>query len=202
MTGPTHKRYSILFSYIFVILLYEIGISHINFYIVLIMVLLVSKCGALFPDLDHNWENVKEKTVGNRIINIIIHITGGKHRSWQTHSWDICLISLVLSLYFVNELYVNELLTEINKEILNVIIVGFYIGWVSHLFSDMLTGEGVRLFCWNKKKIAFVPKRLFGFKFSTGDKWEEFNYNVIGLCNIVVGALIFTYPILRYIFTN
>ena len=29
------------------------------------------------------------KTTFSRIINILIHITGGKHRSWQTHSLDI-----------------------------------------------------------------------------------------------------------------
>lgn len=202
MTAPTHKRYSITFAILTTVLFYEIGINNINYYLLLILILLISKCGALFPDLDHNWENVKEKNIINRIINVIIHVTGGKHRSWQTHSWDICIISLIIALNISDVLYKSEILTEVNKEIFNIIIVGFYIGWISHLFSDMLTGEGVRIFCWYKKKIAFVPKKILGFKFNTGDKWEQFNYNLLGMINTLLILLAITYPIMRYIITS
>ena len=89
MTGPTHRVYSVLFAFITVILLEILEITQIGYYQTLLLVLVFSKSGALFPDLDHLWQNIKVKNLMNKIINTLIHITGGKHRSWQTHSIDI-----------------------------------------------------------------------------------------------------------------
>lgn len=83
MTGPTHRVYAVLFAYIATIIIYENNLSNIIYYSILILVLLLSKKGAAFPDLDHAWHNIGDKSVPNKIINSIIHITGGKHRSWQ-----------------------------------------------------------------------------------------------------------------------
>lgn len=200
MTGPTHKVYSILFAFLTAILLYHINISNINYYLILIIVLLVSKKGAVFPDLDHNWQSIGDKSVPNKIINTIIHITGGKHRSWQTHSIDICTI-FTLSTYFVPcYLYSIGKITGINKEVIIILGLGFASGWISHLFSDMLTSGGVRLICFLKFKVKFVPRQIGKLKFNTGNEWEKFNYKTISILNKIVGCLSLTYPfIISYI---
>ena len=98
MTYPTHRQYAICFAFLTSMLVYKYSLSEINYYLALPIILMASKYGALFPDLDHIWQNVKEKTVPNWIINKLIHITGGKHRSWQTHSIDI--LAIFGELYF------------------------------------------------------------------------------------------------------
>ena len=102
MTAPTHRQYSICFALIANMLLYIYGITEINYYLALPIMLMASRSGALFPDVDHNWQNVKDKTVVNWFINKLIHITGGKHRSWQTHSIDIVVIFCFLSYILPN----------------------------------------------------------------------------------------------------
>ena len=67
-------------------------------------------------------------------------------------------------------------------------------GWTSHLFSDMLTGEGVRLVCWNKFKVRFVPKKIGNFRFNTGRGWEEFVYKTTRIINIPLGFAAVVYP--------
>ena len=106
---------------------------------------MASKAGAIFPDLDHDWHNIGVKTVPNWIINKIIHITGGKHRSWQTHSIDICAWFTVLAINLPIIMYNKQMISEVNKEMLSILMIGFASGWISHLYADMLTGEGVRL---------------------------------------------------------
>jgi membrane-bound metal-dependent hydrolase YbcI (DUF457 family) len=88
------------------------------------------------------------------VINSIIHLTGGKHRSWQTHSWDMWLISLLGALKF------NTLLNRDNSDVFILLVLGFWSGWFSHLVSDMMTSAGVRVLCWWKKSnVALVPKQ-------------------------------------------
>lgn len=214
MTGKTHKVYSVLFSFIFTIILYNDKVSQINYYLSLIIILLVARKGALFPDLDHSWTKVHEKTVPNKIINTIISITGGKHRSWQTHSIDICTIFTLSSIILTNYLHKKEYISTVNKEVLLIILLGFASGWISHLFSDMLTSEGVRLFCWLKFKIKFVPRKISIpkikivklklkiireeiIRFNTGNEWEQFNYKIISILNKIVGFICIIYPIIK-----
>lgn len=194
MTGPTHRVYSVCFAFLTTILYYNNNITEINYYLALIIILLVSKKGALFPDLDHIWKNVHEKTVPNKIVNTLIHITGGKHRSWQTHSIDICTWFTVLSYYLPKILYNKGIISIVNREVMSILLLGFASGWISHLFSDMLTGEGVRLFCFNKKKVRFVPRKIGNFKFNTGNEWEAFNYKTISIINKVLGVICLIYP--------
>lgn len=196
MTGQTHRQYSICFAYITTIILFRLGISNINYYLGLPIVLLTAKSGALFPDLDHTWANVHDKTMLNKIINVLIHITGGKHRSWQTHSLDICALCAFLSVWLPIKLYDIGKISIINKEVLFLVLVGFMSGWVSHMFSDMLTSGGVRIFCWWKFKLKLVPRQLFGLKFNTGNEWEKFNYLTMKKINCILGIICITYPII------
>ena len=197
MTGPTHRQYSICFGLITLIILYTYNITNVNYYLALLIILMASKSGALFPDVDHHWDAVHDKTVVNKVINTIIHLTGGKHRSWQTHSIDICTCFTVTSYLIPNMLYDNELITNINKEVLLLLMLGFASGWVSHLFSDMLTSAGVRLICFIPKlKIKLVPKKIGKLKFNTGHEWENFNFRIIKVLKIVLGVYTLIYPIL------
>lgn len=155
MTYKTHREFSVSFVIIANALIWKLGIIDINYYISLIVLILFGKQGALFPDVDHIWRNVKEKTILNKVINTIIHITKGVHRSWQTHSWDIWFMTFVGSI-FASERY----LIGNDRIVMILVIIGFWAGWFSHLFSDMLSSDGVRLFCWSKKtKIKLVPKQ-------------------------------------------
>lgn len=155
MTYKTHREFSVSFVIIANALMWKLGILDINYYISLIVLILFGKQGALFPDVDHIWRNVKEKTILNKVINTIIHITKGTHRSWQTHSIDIWVISLIGSI-----LASYNYLNGNNRTVMTLVIIGFWAGWFSHLFSDMLSSDGIRLFCWSKKiKLKLVPKQ-------------------------------------------
>ena len=200
MTYPTHKQYAISFSFISSILIYKYGLSELNYYLILPIMILTAKYGALFPDIDHSWQNVKDKTVPNWIINKLIHITGGKHRSWQTHSIDILLVITLVSLYFPNFLYTYNRISLSNKELMSIILIGFCSGWISHMLADMMTSAGVRLFCWNRKLIIrLVPRHIGKLKFNTGNEWEQFVYKVVKGINIVLGFVCLIYPFIPYI---
>lgn len=191
MTSPTHKEFSIVWACLAAIIIYTHGLSEINFYLALIVMIPLSSAGALFPDLDHSWENIKVKNSITWIINKILKITGAKHRSWQTHSLDIALVFCILSIQIPLLLQGNDIIDSFNREILSIIWFGFGIGWLSHLFSDMLTSGGVRLLCFYNKTYEFVPKKIFKFKFNTGGDWEEFVHNQIKKVNaiIILGCL-------------
>ena len=194
MTGPTHRRYSVCFALISTIIIYKYNITSINYYLSLIIILMASKAGAIFPDLDHEWHNVGVKTVPNWIINKLIHITGGKHRSWQTHSIDICAIFTLLAIILPNILYNKSLISDVNKEMLSILMIGFASGWISHLFADMLTSAGVRLLFFVKKPVKLVPRKIGPLVFNTGNEWESFNYKVINIINILLGIGCLLYP--------
>lgn len=195
MTGPTHKQYSVSLAYLTVILIYMLDMTQINYYLALMIVLMTSKLGALFPDLDHDWSNIGNKTVTTKVINTLIHVTGGKHRSWQTHSIDICAVFTVGAYLLPRYLYSKSILSEIDKEVLSILMIGFASGWISHMFSDMLTSAGVRVIFFINKKVRLVPKKIGSLKFNTGHEWEAFNYKFIKLLNILLGIVCITYPL-------
>lgn len=203
MTAPTHRQYSICFGYVTLVILYNLGITNVNYYLALPLILMASRYGAVFPDLDHSWQNVSDKTFLNKIINVLIHATGGKHRSWQTHSIDIVIYSGLLSWFLPNKLYQVGMITDVNKEVLLLLLLGFMSGWVSHMFSDMLTSEGVRLVCILKFKIKLVPKRIGNLKFNTGHEWEKFNYKIVKVLNIFLSIICLAYPLIHeFILSN
>ena len=194
MTAITHRQYSISFALISNILLYHFGITEINYYLTLPIILLVGKYGALFPDIDHSWNNVKDKTVVNWFINKLIHLTGGKHRSWQTHSIDIVAIYTVVAAFLPGILFKYEKISIVNKEVLSLILISFASGWISHIFSDMLTSAGVRVICFIPFKLAFVPKHIGKLRFNTGNEWEAFCYKSTRVINVFIGLLAIIYP--------
>lgn len=159
MNGLTHRKFAVAFAYIGVIVMSVLNTTSLNYFLVLAIMLPISQVGARFPDWDHDWSNIKDKNTVTFIINKLIHLTGGKHRCWQTHSWDICIGSLVGILFAIYQFADKIRLDELNKVVLTVIILAFWCGWVSHLFSDMLTSGGVRLFFWSTFKVKLVPRK-------------------------------------------
>lgn len=192
MTYMTHKVFAIGWVLIGNMILYTRGVTNVNYYLALIITLQAGKYGALFPDVDHHWASVKEKTAVNFAVNKFIHMTGGKHRSWQTHSWDVWLVITSIGL-LIPTLDTIEMST-VNRELFKILWIGFTMGWMSHLVSDMLTGEGVRLFCWRKFKIRFVPKKLGKLRFNTGKEWEQFVYRATRIVNIPLGFVAIIFP--------
>lgn len=196
MTAITHRAFAVWFISIINLVMWYTGKREVNFYLGWIVMLYAARSGALFPDIDHQWELVKEKTTINHILNVLIHITGGKHRSWQTHSWDIAIVYTVVSGILPGYLNERGILDGTNATILSLLMVGFAVGWVSHLISDMLTSAGVRVVCWRGNKIALVPKKILGFRFNTGHEWEAMVYKVTKGLNVVVGVIGIIAPIL------
>ena len=194
MTYRTHKQYSIAFSYIALMILYTLKLFNFSYYLCFPIILLVGQWGAKFPDLDHNFANIKDKNVLTWCISKLIHITGGKHRSWQTHSWDICVIYSV-----VTNLLIGKYLNEMDSGLAFLINCGFIAGWISHLVADMFNGVGVRIVCWSKKTVAFVPRKLFGIHFNTGGDWEIFNYKVMRMADVIFGLIALVYPFMEQI---
>ena len=195
MTSKTHKRFSVSFAIIGSMLICNYETANVNYYLELLVMISFGKVGALFPDVDHHWELVKEKTAVNWIINRIIKLTGGKHRSWQTHSLDIATVFMYLCYLAPKLLYKYNYISSIDREIATVIFMGFASGWLSHLISDMLNGVGVRLFCFSNFKVAFVPRKLFKIRFNTGNEWEEFVYKSMQTINIILGVYSIVYPV-------
>lgn len=201
MTAPTHKQYSVTFVLLTAILMYSNGIFTKNFnsiqpnyYLALLMMLPIAKIGAKFPDVDHEWEFVKDKTVVNRVINLLIHMTGGKHRSWQTHSIDIVVWCTLALCYIPDILIERHIVSVVNGKLIYLIALAFMSGWISHIFSDMLNGVGVRVFFFLDFKVAFVPRKFLWIHFNTGEAWEEFNFFIIRIINIALGIIAIAYP--------
>lgn len=197
MTGKTHKRISLQLAYL-IWGLYNLLVSNTytyiwEYYILCMVVAEFCKEGTLFPDLDHNWQSVKEKTVLTKIVNLFIRLTGGKHRSRHTHSWDLCLLLGGGSIFAIYKFMPENFITYLFL----YIVVGFVMGWATHLFADMLTKDGVYLFCFNKKRIAFVPSHFLGINFKTGDTWEEFCYNTARILEGITFVFAMLVPIIK-----
>lgn len=201
MTYNTHRAFMVWVVLVANIIIYNKGLNAVDYYLSMIVMLQFGKIGALFPDVDHTWRNVKEKTIPNLIVNKLIHITGGSHRSWQTHSIDIVIIVTIISISLPRYLYTRGILDIVNSNIISIILLGFSSGWISHIISDMLSSEGVRVLCFRRKKVALVPKELFGLRFNTGDVWEDFVYKVTRIFNIVIGIYTLIYPIINNEYT-
>ena len=74
-------------------------------------------------------------------------------------------------------------------------MLGFSAGWISHIFSDMLTSAGVKVVCFLKLRIAFVPKHIGKLRFNTGNEWEAFCYKTTRIINVIIGIICLLYPL-------
>lgn len=195
MTAPTHRRFGICFALLGALFL---NLTSINYYLMVILLYTFSQVGAKFPDVDHHWQNVKDKTVVNWFINKFIRLTGGKHRSWHTHSIDIALVSTLIGFLLTDLAYDLKFISLVDRELIVAIWLGFCLGWLSHLFADMLNYAGVRLTCFSNKKVRLVPKNLFSMRFKTGEEWETYVELFQKYVNIILGFVVLIYPLILH----
>jgi len=148
--------------------------------------------GSGFPDIDKEGTEADKK---NPYLGKFIRAFGVHHRGKFSHSLDsmtlLFSILALIAVYAVPSLFISmlhylpvEVMSQINNlGIVNMVMVGgainkvllatvvfAYVGVVSHLFADLPTGGGVRLFFFMK---PFKVKSKF---FRTGDDstWELF----------------------------
>ena len=149
--------------------------------------------GSIFPDIDHAWPKSPAKDPISFVMNKSIHIGDGnllnaRHRSWQTHSFILPLISLIIYWIIQSRL----VLQQADGMILNLILLGFLLGVISHFILDMLTPGGIvliipSLMSHKRQTFKLVPKTEF---FITGGKFETFVRWMMCLCLIVLIILI------------
>ncbi len=202
MTALTHKQFAISWVLIGNMILSMQDLSQINYYLSMIIMVQIAKYGALFPDIDCAWHSVKEKNGYTRVMNFLIRITGGKHRSWQTHSLDLALLMLLIAYWLPRHLYQYGVINSLNMEVSQIIMISFAIGWLSHLFSDMLNAEGVRVFCFLKFRLGLVPKQFMGIKFKTGEEWEKIVLRFTKILNVIIWFIALILPLICYQLTG
>jgi membrane-bound metal-dependent hydrolase YbcI (DUF457 family) len=182
MTGTTHRAFSVTFALGGAFALTRFGLSEVNPLVAAPVLIMAARYGALLPDVDHHWDSVADKTVPNRIINGFIHLTGGAHRSWQTHSWDVYIVVLATVLLFPASMIAS--LGTATMSVFYALVYGVLLGWCSHLFADMLTPQGVRIVCWSRVKVRLVPKWAM---FATGSGWEDLCLKTVKVINVFAG---------------
>ncbi|MBT5491947.1 metal-dependent hydrolase, partial [bacterium] len=108
------------------------------------IILFIVSIGALLPDLDHH------KSYISRKIKIISFFTGFlKHRG-PTHRLDYNILFFGFFSVLTMEIF--------NNPILSYIIIWLGIGSILHIYGDMHTKSGVKLF--GKKTFYVLPKKM------------------------------------------
>lgn len=114
--------------------------------------------GSIAPDIDHPESKIGRKFILKPISIFISKVFG--HRT-ITHS-------VVMSIFMTMILLSSTLLfTGISNFIYSNLIIGFCVGWFSHLLLDLLTVKGIPVF------YPFIKKKYNLLKFKTS-KDEEF----------------------------
>lgn len=117
-----------------------------------------STIGSLAPDIDHPTSTVGRKFILKPISIFINKVFG--HRT-ITHS-------VVMSIFMTLILLSSTLLfTGVPNFIYTNLVIGFCVGWFSHLLLDLLTVKGIPVF------YPFIKKKYNLLKFRT-DRDEEF----------------------------
>lgn len=194
MTGETHRVYAICYTFIAAMILYVAGFMIYNYYLTLFMMVVIAPLGAKFPDYDVDPEYLPVKTVPARVLNTVIRLTGGRHRSWHTHSIGAFLIVCGAVWWLCFKVEPTEWFSHDDQLLLLAMSVSFLCGWMSHLFADMLQYKGVKFLF--KKVIRIVPRRIGKLKFNTSGEWEQFNYTVINAANKWIGFIALVFPLI------
>lgn len=197
MCKKTHAEFAQGFAILSCILFDILFPNFVHFYILAILTTIIANKFAKFQDYDQNWNVVSEKTTLSRIINKIVVITGGTHRSKQTHALDLVLCRYALSFYLVTVAGQTGVLSLFEVNLVRVMLFGAFSGELSHLIADMFNGDGIWLSIFSKKKTAIVPKKIGKFRFNTGGAWEKFFYLVCYKFNRVLEVIAVLYPVLK-----
>lgn len=190
MIGKTHRAGGTVFAVVGFEVMRQKGLllPEVNPLIQLAVMYPVAQWASTLPDLDHHWGAVGGKSPVNWVVHKLLHLTRPKHRSWQTHSILVSggLLFLLYSLVLLGN-QVWDGVSSTDWVIMRILITGFILGYVSHLFLDSINPSGIHLI--PGYKIRFVPRTSF---FATGGTWET--KIIYPLCLIV--SVVFALSIL------
>lgn len=130
--------------------------------------------GAKLPDIDTKTSTISHK---NRIISFFLRIFT-EHRG-ITHT------PFLLSIFCV---YLNSFAIRINQLWINSIVVGFTIGYMSHLVYDMLNPRGIPLL------YPVMKKKFHLARITTGSFSERLFY--------LVNIILFLVMCFKFVNTN
>lgn len=171
MMYATHKAGGALFALVGFEVLSKnnLLIPDISPWLQLILMYPAASFGSTFPDLDHHWGSVKEKTPMNWLLHKILHLTQPKHRSWQTHCLLIAFgaCALAFSLLYAMTVYRWFGVNDSTLAIIRLLVMGISLGVLSHLVLDAFTRSGIWLI--PGVKIRLVPDSE---NFSTDTPYE------------------------------
>jgi inner membrane protein len=179
MTGRTHQLFGFTVVYATVLVLPYLDV---NTQSLVVGTMLVS-LGGLAPDLD-NEDNVIYTLVpaGRGIISEVFERVFGKHRSISHSLLGIAIIGYLSGWLFEKIPLENGLDTT-------ALWYAFMIAFVTHIFADFLTKDGVPLLWPIKFRFGFPPVKFLRIK--TGG-WVE-DYIVNGLLVLSLILLTVTY---------
>lgn len=133
--------------------------------------------GSIAPDIDHPQSKVGRKFLIKPISIFINKVFG--HRT-ITHS---LIMSLFMSIALVAS---TSLFSGLIGFIYTNLIIGFCVGWISHLILDIITIEGIPIY------YPFIKKKYNIFKFKT-NKDEELVSMIVILFTGILMMLYFHY---------
>ena len=119
--------------------------------------------GAKLPDIDTRRSSITNK---NRLLSFLIRVYT-KHRG-ITHSHFLLFIfmTLFMPLLELNDIYINNF------------IIGFFLGYLSHLIYDMMNPKGIPLFYPVSKNHIHIAKIVTG-------SFEEIVFRFINLLLLI-----------------
>lgn len=116
------------------------------------------------PDLDQNKDSVAQISPINLVIQKIFSFTGTKHRGWQSHILPVILAFLAYIGTAFGLIFKHSNGTEIT--IIGLIVLGLFLGLLSHMILDMMTRQGLKFGSINLRLVPDMD--LFG----AGTKYE------------------------------
>ncbi len=160
MTGRTHDlaAFTGLSVYFVVFPLIDMSLA------TLITLLAANFIGGLFPDIDQSTGALWNRLRGGSFLGKLISPLLGGHRL-ITHS----ILGLVLTGYLLR--WILEVLHNVLLVDMNIVWWGFMIGFVTHLFMDMLTRDGIPLLFPIPVKFGIPPIKSMRPK--TGGLFEK-----------------------------
>jgi len=175
MTFKTHVTTSLLISEAFLIITYPIFKNYYNLTNLLFFFLIII-FSSLFPDIDEEKSTISKIMPGSIFIHKFF-----KHRGF-TH--NILGLSLFTYLFYIFNIYVVGL--NINDSIF--FSLSFFLGYLIHLFGDLVTYAGIYNFFIFDKKIWRL-NILNNFK--VGSIYEMKIYLITLIIQLIVFIVIF-----------
>jgi hypothetical protein len=156
--------------------------------------------GSKLPDQDHNYHAIPCRDTVSMGFYYLLHATkklrdsmpqksgylydtlgifDAKHRSWQTHSFEVMILLIFITGLFSNPNAFSGM-SPVSLIILQLVFTGISLGWLSHIILDWLTPDGIncvtfQLINWSlgkhvlPDKIKICPQSHY---FATGNGWE------------------------------